>query len=112
LREFWKVTFHVGEGILRDLKLTRARKSAMEAEAAEAASQRTTLSAQVPAEALRVYERIRAGNKRSGTAVAVVHGEYCQGCQMAITSHELTELIKGDKICICRTCQRILVLET
>jgi len=88
------------------------QKSAMESEAAEASSQRTTLASQVPAEALRVYERIRAGNKRSGTAVAVVHGEYCQGCQMAITSHELTELIKGEKICICRTCQRILVLET
>ena len=88
------------------------QKSAMEAEAADASSQRASLATQVPAEALRIYERIRAGNKRSGTAVAVVHGEYCQGCQMAITSHELTELIKGEKICICRTCQRILVLET
>ncbi len=89
-----------------------AQKSAMEAEAAEATSQRDAIAAQVPAEALRVYERIRAGNKRSGTAVAVVHGEYCQGCQMAITSHELTQLIQGEKILTCRTCQRILVLET
>jgi hypothetical protein len=31
---------------------------------------------------------------------------------MAITSHELTELIQGQKLLICRTCQRILVLET
>lgn len=87
------------------------QKSAMESEAAAAATQRETLASQVPAEALRIYERIRAGNKRSGTAVAAVHGEYCQGCQMAITSHELTELIKGEKILTCRTCQRILVLE-
>jgi predicted nucleic acid-binding Zn-ribbon protein len=101
------------EAALRDAEAKiAAQKSVMEAEAAAAAAQRDALSSQVPAEALRVYERIRAGNKRSGTAVAVVHGEYCQGCQMAITSHELTELIKGDKILTCRTCQRILVLET
>lgn len=113
LHEDAKSKMRDAETVLRDAEAKiNEQKSAMEAEAAEAASQRTTLSAQVPAEALRVYERIRAGNKRSGTAVAVVHGEYCQGCQMAITSHELTELIKGDKICICRTCQRILVLET
>jgi uncharacterized protein len=88
------------------------QKAAMEADAAEASAQRDAISAQIPAEALRAYERIRAGNKRSGTAVAVVHGEYCQGCQMAITAHELTQLIKGDKLMMCRTCQRILVLET
>ena len=86
-------------------------KSAMESEASAASAKRDALAAEVPAEQLRVYERIRAGNKKSGTAVAPVHGEYCQGCQMSITSQELTELIKGEKLVICRTCQRILVLE-
>ena len=88
-----------------------ALKSAMEAEAAAAAATRDALAAMVPAEQLRVYERIRAGNRKSGTAVAAVHGEYCQSCQMSITAQELTELIKGEKLVICRTCQRILVLE-
>jgi len=88
-----------------------AQKAALDSDAAEVAALRTALASQVPSEALRIYERIRAGNKKSGTAVAVVHGEYCQGCQMSITSHELTELIQGLKIVICRTCQRILVLE-
>jgi predicted nucleic acid-binding Zn-ribbon protein len=88
-----------------------ALKSSMEAEAVAAAATRDALAGQVPAEPLRVYERIRTGNKKSGTAVSVVHGEYCQGCQMSITSQELTELIKGEKLVICRTCQRILVLE-
>ena len=113
LHEAAKSTMRDAEAVLRDAETQIAtQKAAMEAEAAEAASQRATLSALVPPEALRVYERIRAGNKRSGTAVAVVHGEYCQGCQMAITAHELTELIQGQKLLICRTCQRILVLET
>lgn len=88
-----------------------ALKSAMEAETATATATRDALAATIPAEQLRVYERIRAGNRKSGTAVAAVHGEYCQGCQMSITPQELTELIKGEKLVICRTCQRILVLE-
>jgi predicted nucleic acid-binding Zn-ribbon protein len=88
-----------------------ALKSAMESEAAAATATRDALAKAVPAEQLRVYERIRAGNRKSGTAVAAVHGEYCQSCQMSITSQELTELIKGEKLVICRTCQRILVLE-
>jgi predicted nucleic acid-binding Zn-ribbon protein len=89
-----------------------AQKAAMESEAASALAERETIAAQIPKEQLRVYERIRAGNKKSGIAVAPVHGEYCQSCQMSITSHELTELIKGEKLVICRTCQRILVLES
>jgi predicted nucleic acid-binding Zn-ribbon protein len=89
-----------------------ALQSAMDAEAAAATAARDALAKAVPAEQLRVYERIRAGNRKSGTAVAAVHGEYCQSCQMSITSQELTELIKGEKLVICRTCQRILVLES
>jgi predicted nucleic acid-binding Zn-ribbon protein len=113
LHEDAKSKMRDAEAGLRDAEAKiAAQKAAMESDAAAAAAQRATLAAEVPAEALRVYERIRAGNKRSGTAVAVVHGEYCQGCQMAITAHELTELIQGQKLLICRTCQRILVLET
>jgi len=113
LHEDAKSKMRDAENALKDAESKVAdQKSALESEAAEAASQRGTLAKEVPAEALRVYERIRAGNKRSGTAVAVVHGEHCQGCQMAITSHELTELIQGQKLLVCRTCQRILVLET
>jgi uncharacterized protein len=112
LHEAAKATLRDAEGVLREAEgKVASQRSAMEQEAGEAASQRAALAAEIPAEQIRVYERIRAGNKKSGTAVAVVHGEYCQGCQMAITSHELTELIKGEKLVICRTCQRILVLE-
>ncbi len=84
----------------------------LEQQLAEATARREELAKGVPAEALRIYERIRAGNKKSGTAVAAVHGEYCQACQMAITPQEMTLLVTGQKIVLCRTCQRILVLET
>lgn len=113
LHEEAKAKMRDAEAGLRDAEAKiAAQKAAMEADTAAADAERIAIAAQVPKEALRVYERIKNGNKKSGTAVAVVHGEYCQGCQMAITSHELTELIQGQKLIICRTCQRILVLES
>lgn len=112
IHEAAKAKLRDAERVLKEAEnKVNAQKASMDAEAAGAAANRAEIAAMIPAEPLRVYERIRAGNKKSGTAVAVVHGEYCQGCQMAITSQELTELIKGLKIVICRTCQRILVLE-
>lgn len=72
---------------------------------------RTELAAQVVPEKLRLYERIRGGNRKSGTAVVAVHGEYCQGCQMAVRPQDISDLVKGDALVLCRTCQRILVLE-
>ncbi len=72
---------------------------------------RDELAGSVDAEKLRLYDRIRTGNRKSGTAVVAVHGEYCQGCQMAIRPQDLSDLVSGDKIVLCRSCQRILVLE-
>jgi len=72
---------------------------------------RDELAAAVLPEKLQLYERIRGGNRKSGTAVVAVHGEYCQGCQMAVRPQDVTALVKGDTIVLCRTCQRILVLE-
>ena len=88
------------------------RKAEFESALAESRRQRDEIATQIPAEALRVYERIRAGNKRTGVAVAAVHGEYCQGCQMSITSQELADLVNAKRLVICRSCQRILVLES
>jgi predicted nucleic acid-binding Zn-ribbon protein len=113
VHEAAKAKLREAESALRAAEAKIAeQKASMEAEAAEATRNRAEIVKLIPPEPLRIYERIRAGNKKSGTAVAVVHGEYCQSCQMSITPHELTELIQGQKLVICRTCQRILVLES
>jgi hypothetical protein len=87
------------------------KRAAFEEDLAAARRSRDEIAASIPAEALRVYERIRAGNKRTGIAVAAVHGEYCQGCQMNVNSQELADLVNAKRLVVCRTCQRILVLE-
>jgi predicted nucleic acid-binding Zn-ribbon protein len=87
------------------------RRRAFEEELGAVKTERAGIAGQIPPEFLKVYDRIRAGNKRSGTAIVPVHGEYCQGCQMSITSQELSDLISGSRIVLCRSCQRILILE-
>jgi len=91
--------------------LLEEQRQGLESEYAALEERRATLGASIDAEKLRLYERIRAGNVRSGTAVVPVHGEYCQGCQMAVRPQDIADLVKGEKLILCRTCQRILVLE-
>lgn len=99
------------EGIVRAAKTAvEQKRAAFEADMAAAKAQRDQIAAAIPPEALRVYERIRAGNRQTGIAVVEVHGEYCQGCQMSVTPQEYSDLVAGTKIVLCRSCQRILVL--
>jgi predicted nucleic acid-binding Zn-ribbon protein len=60
---------------------------------------------------LKLYDRIRGGNRTSGSAVVAVYGEYCQGCQMAVRPQDLVLLTQGKEIILCRSCHRIQVLE-
>jgi predicted nucleic acid-binding Zn-ribbon protein len=87
-----------------------AERDGIEKRVQETASRRGNIASEVPAESLRLYERIRGGNRSTGTAVTVVYGEYCQGCQMQVTPQQMTDLIGGTTLVICRTCQRILAL--
>ena len=91
-------------------KVEQQRKGLIETLAA-AQSEREELAASIDAQKLTLYERIRGGNRKSGTAVVAVHGEYCQGCQMAVRPQDLSDLIGGQTLVLCSSCQRILVLE-
>lgn len=99
------------EAIVRAAKAeVEAKRAAFDAEMAAAKARRDEIAASVPPEALRIYERIRGGNRQTGVAVVEVHGEYCQGCQISITPQEYSDLVGGTRIVLCRSCQRIMVL--
>lgn len=111
LHEAAKARTRETEGIVRAANSVVDRKRAeFDAEMAAAKAERDEVAAAIPPEALRIYERIRTGNRTTGIAVVEVHGEYCQGCQMSITPQEYSDLVSGTKIVLCRSCQRILVL--
>lgn len=55
---------------------------------------------------LRKYDTLR--ERRKGLAVVNVLGGVCQGCFMNIPPQQYNQLLKGDKIFECPTCQRII----
>ena len=86
-------------------------RGTLDEQLAEQERGRGELAAAIPDKQLSLYERIRGGNRSSGSAVCAVHGMYCQGCQMEITPQQYADLVAGNKVVLCRTCQRILALE-
>ncbi|MGH0031033.1 MAG: zinc ribbon domain-containing protein [Myxococcota bacterium] len=48
---------------------------------------------------------------RRAPAVALVSGELCLGCRVGIPPQAAIELLKGEEIVTCGTCQRILIRE-
>lgn len=59
---------------------------------------------------LMVYERVL---ERCGApALVPVVEQYCQGCQMNISIHDVTRAWKGDMVVTCHSCTRILYAET
>jgi len=86
-------------------------RQGLQQELADLKTTRDELAAVVDPSKLTLYDRIRGGNRGDGTAVVAVHGEYCQGCQMAVRPQDLVHLLSCDQLVVCRTCHRILVLE-
>ena len=48
---------------------------------------------------------------RRRPAVAIVSNETCLGCRVGIPPQLYIEILKGEKIVACGTCQRILIDE-
>ncbi len=71
---------------------------------------RARIAAGVNADALDRYDRILKG-KEDGMALAAVRDQTCQGCNISVTTHELTLIMKDLDLVKCRSCSRILYLE-
>ncbi len=55
---------------------------------------------------LRKYNTLR--ERRNGRAVVGVINGVCQGCFMSIPPQQFNELLRGDQMLFCPTCQRII----
>nr|WP_217427990.1 C4-type zinc ribbon domain-containing protein [Microlunatus speluncae] len=88
----------------RDAKVT-----AINSEAAERKTERSTLQPDLPADLITLYERIRGGH--GGVGAAELRNRRCTGCQLEINAAELREFAAApaDEVLRCEECSRILV---
>ncbi len=90
-------------------KEVSAEKEEIEKSKGSLFKKREELTRNLEQKVLAFYEKIRiwAGN----TAVVPVKKQACYGCFMKLNDKTYSEVIKGDEICTCPHCGRILYIE-
>ena len=83
-----------------------AEIASLDAAVSEAMARRQGIATQVAGDLISRYELIFS--RRGGMAVVEVAAGICQGCHMNIPPQLWNEIIKGEKVHLCPSCQRIL----
>jgi predicted nucleic acid-binding Zn-ribbon protein len=86
----------------------RVEKHATEIEGKKAkiVSKRDSMAKDIKTGVLKKYDMLRT--RRKGKAVVAVINGICQGCFMSIPPQHFNDILKGDRMLNCPTCQRIL----
>jgi uncharacterized protein len=81
----------------------------IDAEGYTAAKERETVASAVPADLLKLYDKLRAQN--GGIGAAKLHLKRCEGCRLELNITELNEVRAAprDEVVRCENCRRILV---
>jgi predicted nucleic acid-binding Zn-ribbon protein len=98
------------ENSMRTLIASRDEQVAqLDAELAVHQGARDTLAAQLPADLLALYDRIRA--RAGGLGAAALKGRRCSGCQLEATPTALQGYAAAapDEVLRCEECERVLV---
>ncbi|MEU5278758.1 zinc ribbon domain-containing protein [Streptomyces asoensis] len=82
---------------------------AFDGEAATVTKEREVVAASVPADLLKLYEKLR--EQQGGVGAAKLYQRTCQGCRQELAITELAEIRKApsDTVLRCENCRRILV---
>ena len=67
---------------------------------------RISMATKINTPVLRKYDMLR--ERRNGKAIVPVTKGVCQGCFMSIPPQQFNDILRGDKMLNCPTCQRIL----
>ena len=87
------------QGATKEIKRLSASKKGIE-------NERKAKAEAVEAVHMQRYNKLIS--RRAGLAVVAVHDSVCLGCHMTLPPQQVNEVMKGDKLNICPTCQRIL----
>lgn len=81
----------------------------VDAEVARVTTERARVVADIPADLLALYDRIRADS--GGLGAAALHRGRCQGCQLTLTPADIGRIRAKapDEVVRCEECRRILV---
>jgi predicted nucleic acid-binding Zn-ribbon protein len=81
----------------------------IDAELAQAGTDRASLKAALPADLLELYEKLRASS--GGVGAAALHRGRCEGCHLQLNTVDLNRLrdAPDDEVLRCEECRRILV---
>ncbi len=81
----------------------------IDAAAASRAAQRSAIAAELPADLLALYEKIRTAN--SGVGAAMLRQRRCEGCRIELAGSELSVVRAAAPTLVvrCENCRRILV---
>ncbi|TDC20707.1 hypothetical protein E1265_20860 [Streptomyces sp. 8K308] len=81
----------------------------IDAEAAAVRKERSEVAAQVPAELLKLYDKLR--EQQGGVGAARLYQRRCEGCRLELNITELNEVRAAapDAVVRCENCRRILV---
>ncbi len=82
---------------------------ALDAEAASVTKDREVVAAAVPADLMKLYDRLR--EQQGGVGAAKLSQRTCQGCRQELAITELNEIRQAapDTVVRCENCRRILV---
>lgn len=82
---------------------------ALDAEAATVTKEREVIAGTVPADLLKLYDKLRA--QQGGIGAAKLYARSCQGCRQELAITELNEIRSAapDTVVRCENCRRILV---
>ena len=87
-------------------KKVQKRAAEVEGKKTKIVAKRESKAKDINTAALRKYDLLRT--RRNGKAVVGVVNGICQGCFMSIPPQHFNDILKGDRILNCPTCQRIL----
>ncbi|MFJ6988687.1 MULTISPECIES: zinc ribbon domain-containing protein [unclassified Streptomyces] len=81
----------------------------LDGEAATVTKEREVIAASVPADLLKLYDKLR--EQQGGIGAAKLHQRTCQGCRQELSITDINEIRKApaDTVVRCENCRRILV---
>lgn len=94
------------KALAKEAKEADKFSSAIEKQKAGIVKKRNTMAKKIKTGVLRKYDMLR--KRRNGKAIVPVIKGVCQGCFMSIPPQQFNDILKGDRILNCPTCQRIL----